>query len=174
MNKNTVPPATAPSKGKTPTNSASAGKAKTGVAARSSAPTPPTSNTIFNKECLSILREMNSNISKNNEKVEKLSQRVDALYEEEEHYPENENDFQSGYDLYDYDPNNTYDQEAEEDSVSVSQSVGSYGKRSSSELEVDDDDIFSHIIKKFRKADKVDPEVNQHLADMINATFREG
>lgn len=35
--KNTVPAATEPSKGKTPTNSASAGKAKTSVAARSSA-----------------------------------------------------------------------------------------------------------------------------------------
>ena len=116
--KNTVPPATVPSKGKAPINSASAGKAKTSVAARSSAPIPPTSNTVFNKECLSILREMNSNITKNNDKVEKLPQRVDTPYEEEEQYPENENDFQSGYDLYDYDPNDNYDQEAEEDSVS--------------------------------------------------------
>jgi hypothetical protein len=35
-----------------------------------------------NKEALSILREMNINISKTNQKVETLSRRVDEMYDE--------------------------------------------------------------------------------------------
>ena len=41
------------------------------------------------------------------------------------------------------------------------------------ELE-EDDNVFSTFIKKFKKTDKVDAEVKQSLADMINSTFREG
>ena len=39
------------------------------------------------------------------------------------------------------------------------------------EVEEDKEDIFSSIIKKFKKADKTDPEVNLKIADMINEMF---
>ena len=58
------------------------GKGSSGVSAPGGSvfPTPPTSGAEgFNKECLLILREMNSNISKTNDRVEKLSEWVDAL-----------------------------------------------------------------------------------------------
>ena len=36
----------------------------------------------FDKECLSILREMNTKISQTNAKMENLAERVDSLYDE--------------------------------------------------------------------------------------------
>lgn len=158
------------SKGKVSANPANAGKAKTTTSSRKTVTTPPPStsagSTGFNQECLLILREMNSNINKTNNKVEQLTQRVDNLYEGEEQffdyeYPYSENN--NNYEQYD---------ELGQDCVSVISS--NTDKRSFDEVEDDDEDIFTSFIKKFKKADKVDPEVNQKIADMINATFREG
>ncbi|MCG8078810.1 MAG: hypothetical protein JAY75_21550 [Candidatus Thiodiazotropha taylori] len=124
--------------------------------------TPPTTSAGFNKECLSILLEMNIKLSNTSDKVEKLSDRVDTLY-----------------DYYDYNEGYEYgsDQEVYMDPLDADQeeqaSVSFSDKRSIHDVD-SDDDVFSNFMKKFKKTDKVDAEVSQNLADMINSTFREG
>ena len=137
------------------------GKGSSSVSApgRSVFPTPPTSGAEgFNKECLLILREMNSNISKTNDRVEKLSERVDALYEQ---------DTCTEYDYYD-------DPEYVDIENPECWSIPPPDKRSHGEVEADEDDVFNIFVKKFKKSDIVDKDIKQKLANMINSTFREG
>lgn len=133
------------SKGKVSANPANAGKAKTTTSSQKTVTTPPPStsagSTGFNQECLLILREMNSNINKTNNKVEQLTQRVDNLYEGEEQYFDYEYPYSEN--------NNNYEQydELGQDCVSVISS--NTDKRSFDEVEDDDEDIFTSFIKKF-------------------------
>ena len=143
-------------KGKTSAKSkpSSSGPPKT---FRPAGPSPPTG---FNKECLTILSEMNSTSNK----VEKLSDRVDNLYDDYE-----QSDYQYDYG-YMYDPECQDDSfQDQEDHISTCISE----KHSIHKVE-EGDDVFSTFIKKFKKTDNVDAKVNQNLADMINSTFREG
>ena len=130
---------------------------------RPAVPSPPTTPAGFNKECLTILREMNSEISLTSDKVEKLSDRVDTLYDD---YEQSDYQYDNWY-MYEPEGQDEDSFQDQEDHISISE------KRSIHEVE-EDNDVFSTFIKKFKKTDKVDAEVNQSLADMINSTFREG
>ena len=122
----------------------------------------------FDKECLSILREMNTKISQTNAKVENLAERVDSLYEEPQdsefaaYSCPQEDDLQFSEYIDDEEV------PADNSQVSVCESAASMKRQ------YDGDDVFNVFAKKFKKADVVDCEVNQNLADMINSSFREG
>ncbi|XP_060602586.1 uncharacterized protein LOC132755706 [Ruditapes philippinarum] len=122
----------------------------------------------FNREALMILRDMNNNINKTNEKVESLTSRIDHLYEYQS------DDYSHGY--FDYDGSNyddNYDNGIDSEGLSEEQH-GSKRPFSEVEQDEDDDNLFSSFVKKFKRIDTVDNEVDQKLADLINTTFREG
>lgn len=144
-------------KGKKPATAKSVKTKQTEQLASTSKETGPST---FNKEALLILREMNSNISKTNQKVDSLSGRVDALYEDNDNYINYDNEY------YDYDMESHYDEPELESSSSTT--------RPFENIEDDGDNVFSEICKGFSKADQCGKSVNQALADLINTTFKEG
>ena len=149
-------------------------------------PTPPTSKSSvpaaamnFNTEAIAILREMNANQNKTNAAVEKLSQRVDELYNMQDCQ---ELDYEAepvpGFDgsgpstSYDYDESyGNFDNAGyyEEEIVTVQSEASP--KRPADEVE---DNVFAPYLKKFKKQDSVDKDVALPLADIVNNAFREG
>lgn len=126
----------------------------------SAPPTPveaSTSNpTSFNKEALEILREMNKNINKTNDKVEALSVRVDSISSEMEN---SENyDYES---YYDYGDDNG-DEEQSQLPIEVDP------------IEEESENIFQQFSVTFKKSDVTSDPVDAHLASVVNEAFREG
>lgn len=122
-------------------------------------PTPPSVSS-FNSEALAILREINTNQTRTNDKVESLAQRVDELYSfGDENYEE--------YDC-------TYDFDNEECSISDAQVLSDSSASNKRPVDEEEPSIFSSYAKKFKKTEKVDDEINQDLADLVNNAFREG
>ena len=80
--------------------------------------------------------------------------------------------------LYEQDTCTEYDHYDDPEYVDIEnpecQSIPPPDKRSHGEVEADEDDVFNIFVKKFKKSDIVDKDINQKLADMINSTFREG
>ena len=118
----------------------------------------------YNTEVLGVLKELSNNQNKINDKTEKLSSRVDSLYE---------------YDYYE----NYYDDNAEECVAaiptphdSVAESFGSQSPLSEppTKKQKADDSIFKNISEKFNPKETVDNEINPDLAEFVNAAFRDG
>ena len=154
---------------------ASTTKGKTGNFGSTPAPTPPTAITAavnFNSEAIAILREINSNQNKTNDKFEKLSHRVDELYNMQGDY-ECEAEAFPVYDTqsFGYYPDNDeqYLECEDESYVNVSESNES-PKRPAEEQ----DNVFAPYLKKFKKIDSVDKDVALPLADIVNTAFRDG
>lgn len=108
----------------------------------------------FNKEALSILREMNLNINKTNEKVEHLSRRVDELYDYDM-YDEIEQDRDSGTDQ----------QQDENDDTSFPPGDNQ---------DENEHSVFGRFSKTFKKSDVTSNAVDSQLAELVNDAFREG
>ena len=147
------------------------------------APTPPTAPSVlnFNQEAISILREINTNQTRTNEKVEKLGQRVDELYagqadfEAEALQTDNDMFGNADWNYFDYQncQNDLFDDE--EGSAPLS----SHSQQAQSELgspkrAAEEESVFASYLKKFKKSDTTDVEVNMQLADIVNNAFRDG
>lgn len=131
-------------------------------------PTPSSSIVDFNAEAIAILRQMNSNQTKTNEKVEQLSQRVDEIYNMPDQYGDyyyDDNDYEN------YDPSLYEDQEENISSQSVI-TLASPHKRQAEDAE--SDGVFASYLKKFKKSESVEEEINPQLATIVNNAFREG
>lgn len=127
----------------------------------------PPSVTGMNKEMISILREMNTNISKQGEKLETLTNRVDSLYND---YEYQESDY--SYDCYDEAENEVYEPviEGSEETASVSIEAEENPKKKQKTGE----SVFAEWIDKFKATEKTDAEVNDSLAEIVNNAFRTG
>ena len=112
--------------------------------------TPPSS---MNKEMISILREMNTNLNKQSDKLEKLSQRVDYIYEYDDTC-----DNEGFYDE---------DFETVQETECLSDIVEPCAKKPRCEK-------FKDLSEKFQIVDKVDNEINDDLAQFVNSSFRGG
>lgn len=135
--------------------------------------TRTTTSSNFNTEIVSILQELNSKHNKVTDQLEKLSSRVDNIYES---YSQ-ENDYETyDYDQYDYyesceteneapvDP----DQQLDDASISIC-SEPPHKKQKTAE-----NSVFKNISEKFNPKESVDSAVNEDLASFINSTFRDG
>lgn len=123
------------------TSKGTGAKATAGVK-KSQNPTPPTEG--FNKECLSILREMNSGIAKTNDRVQKLSDRVDGLYETQTGYYEYD-DYSVGYD----DEIEIFD--SQESGVGEVEPQLSPEKRPHEEVDNDENDVLVSLLKNIKR-----------------------
>ena len=164
---------------KPPTVAASADKSASSVSSRmeqsrnipakvASVPTTstslPASSSCFNNEAISILREMHNNQNKTNESVERLSHMVDELYSWQ-------NDA------------NCYDEPAHYETEDADSYAQNYDDFDDSHIELDEnaenkrpaeESIFGSFLKKFKKSESTDTEVQSDLADLVNDAFREG
>lgn len=128
------------------------------VKASTSLPTPSE----LNKEMLSILREMNSNINKQSDQLVKLSDRVDSIY------ADNGTDYQEEY----FEQDDYYEPEAEDESVSHSQFSDENQPPPPKKQKTES--LFKDWSDKFQTTEKVDNEVNDDLAQFVNNSFRSG
>lgn len=119
----------------------------------------------FSSEVVNILKELHSNQNKVNDKLEKLSSRVDSLYDSYSYENENEN---YEYDQYDenVDPDQSF--ERSEAPLSVCSEPPTKKQKTS------EDSVFKNISEKFNPKETVDSEVDEDLASFINSTFRDG
>lgn len=132
-------------------------------------PSPTPSSPIdFNAEAIAILRQMNTNQNKTNEKVEQLSQRVDEIYNMSEQC----DDYCDDYEYENCDPSMMYGEQEEDISSLSGMSGTSQQKRQVEESE--SDGVFASYLKKFKKTDSVEEEINPQLASIVNNAFREG
>ena len=130
----------------------------------------------FNSEVVSILKELNSKHNKVTDQLEKLSSRVDNIYES---YSQ-ENDFQTyDYDQY-YDYENYESCETENvapvdpDEQFDDASVSICSEPPIKKQKTAKDSVFKNISEKFNPKESVDSAVNEDLAFFINSTFRDG
>ena len=122
----------------------------------------------FNAEAISILREMHNNQNKTNEKVEMLATKVDELYNwGNEHYDE-----------YEYEGSQNYEIDVDDDQLSGIASsievINPIEQTDAAKRPAEESDVFSRYLKKFKKTDEVDKDINPMLADVVNNAFREG
>ena len=141
-----------------PTETATSSKPKAGQ-------NTPNSN-IFNKEALEILREMNKNINKTNEKVEALSIRVDNMSNELDQNFQYDNEYDSVYD----DGFSVYDNDDEQ----VVQADCQDNIEEEDEENEAPRNVFSKFTKIFKKSDITSDAVDESLAEIVNEAFREG
>ena len=128
----------------------------------------------FNAEAIAILREMHSNQNKTNEKVETLALKVDELYNFDYDNEYDNFEEQQDLDLYE-DPHDTADETSTHGSsihIDIAESEGTSKRPMTSEDA--DDPVFGRYLKKFKKSDPVEKEVNPGLAKLVNNAFREG
>ncbi|KAH3705259.1 hypothetical protein DPMN_080327 [Dreissena polymorpha] len=116
------------------------------------------------KEVLLILRELNSNVVQQGEKLEKLNGRVDTLYEWYDHTPDVQ--FQGDYHEIDEHEQQPVDINCSNTIIDGVQSECEPGKNSRQ--------CFKGLSDKFLFSEKVDNEVNDDLAMFINTSFRSG
>ena len=128
--------------------------------AKASASLPTSSD--LNKEMLSILREMNSNITKQGDQLVKLSDRVDSFY------ADNGTDYQEEY----FEQDDYYEPEAEDESLSHSQFSDENQPPPPKKQKTES--LFKDWSDKFQTTEKVDNEVNEDLAHFVNSSFRSG
>ena len=126
----------------------------------------------FNAEAIAILREMHSSQNKTNEKVESLALKVDELYNFDYMYDEN-NNFEPIEDPQDFalyeEPQDVSSYQGDS-AIHIDQDEGS-PKRPNDDA---GDSVFGRFLKKFKKTDPVDKDVNPGLAEVVNNAFREG
>lgn len=117
----------------------------------------------YNTEVLGVLKELNANQNKINEKIEKLSSRVDSFYDNQD---------------YDYNDECYYDSSAygvaNSPTDTLDESYEMFLSEPPSKKQKTDDSIFKNISEKFNPKETVDIEINEDLAEFVNATFRDG
>lgn len=116
-----------------------------------------------NKEILLILRELNNNVNKQSDKLQKLNERVDTLY-----------------DMCDYDQNVQYEDDYCQDASQTEQFEEEKENEQDSAASASLSDNsgptswFKGLSDKFLTAEKVDNEVHDDLASFVNMSFRNG
>lgn len=123
----------------------------------------PSQLSAFNKEALEILREMNKNIDKTNEKVEALSIRADTLSKEDK--PENY-DYELYYD--DYGDDNGQDETVPQPQIKVDQ------RENDSDNNELPESIFQRFSKTSKKSDVTSDPIDSQVASLVNEAFKEG
>ena len=104
---------------------------------------------------LSILREMNSNITKQGDQLVKLSDRVNSFY------ADNGTDYQEEY----FEQDDYYEPEAEDESLSHSQFSDENQPPPPKKQKTES--LFKDWSDKFQTTEKVDNEVNEDLAHFV-------
>lgn len=167
--KTTKPPTVAASADKSASTVCSRMEQSSNIPAKvASVPTSSTSLTAssscFNNEAISILREMHNNQNQTNDSVERLSHMVDELYNWQ-------NDA------------NCYDEPAHYETEDADSYAQNYDDFDDSHIELDEnaenkrpaeESFFGSFLKKFKKSESTDTEVQSDLADFVNDAFREG
>lgn len=130
----------------------------------------PVSQTQYNKEVMHILRDLNNNLSKQNEKVEAQNERIDKLFQKVESFYQND---EQQFDGVDYNYDDCYESDSGEPCES--------GSVHELELEpptkkakTDDSSVFKALYEKFQNSESTDSEVDENLAEIINHAFRNG
>ena len=111
---------------------------------------------MYNNEILGVLKELSSNQSKINDKIEKLLSRVDSLYETP---------------VYEYEESDFEYTDARDDEGSFETF---HFKNLHAKKQKMDESIFKNISEKFNPKEVMDSEINDGLAQFVNNTFRDG
>ena len=114
-----------------------------------------------------ILRDLNNNLSKQNEKVEAQNERIDKLFQKVESfcsYDEHQLDYDDdGYD------ENEFGEPSETGSLCDVESEPPTKK-----AKIDEGSVFKALYEKFHNSESTDSEVDENLAEIINHAFRSG
>ncbi|MEW8148118.1 MAG: hypothetical protein AB2788_20445 [Candidatus Thiodiazotropha endolucinida] len=129
----------------------------------------------FSSEVVGILKELHQNQTKVNERLETLSSRVDAIYNDSYSYdelaPYDENEFD--YEQYpEYD--DAYENRDLDQSSEAVSSVSVVSEPPSKIQKLEQDSVFKNISEKFNPKEMVDSNINDELAMFVNSAFREG
>ena len=130
---------------------------------------------LLNAEVAGILKELYNNQNKISDRLEKLSSRVDSIYE----YAYDEYDNEQ-YEVIDGNQNEHYDDAYENvvpESSDHDQSVETASVASEPPLKkqkLERASVFKNIHDKFNPKETVDVDINSELAEFINTAFREG
>lgn len=109
-----------------------------------------------NKEVMLILRDLNNNLNKQNEKVEAQNARIEHIAQQLDSFYYDENvDLNEPEELEQYE---TFDTDSEPPI----------------KIQKTDDSVFKSLSEKFQSTESVDPEVNDDLAAFVNNAFRNG
>ena len=132
----------------------------------------------YNSEVLGILKELSSNHTIFSDKLEKLSSRVDSIYN-----GSNECDYGDNQSENSYMSNEHYDQDYEnyayggdiiQEDTADPQFLEEDSEESPPKKQKTDGSIFKNISEKFNPKEVTDHDIDSDLKDFINVTFREG
>ena len=122
----------------------------------------------YNSEVLGVLKELSSNQNKINDKLEKLSSRVDSLYEygQENEYEDEEADRSWNAFVYgDSDQEESTDPPMQEDPCDV---------ECPPKRQKTDASVFKNISDKFNPKEVTDNDIDEEFAEFLNSAFRDG
>ena len=110
-----------------------------------------------------ILKDLNTKMTKRNEKVEDQNARIDQLVHRVDSFCSYEVDEQLGY-------NDDYEFEDESGENGLIYDSEPPMKKT----KTDEESVFKSLSEKFQNSETVDCEVAEHLAEFINQSFRNG
>lgn len=134
-----------------------------GMSGAGSSGKPPPTKSACESEMLNILKEIRTEQTKTNERVETMNKRIDALYDDD----------------YDYEDNNEdYCQDDEDDAcddVQADENTNSGEPPSKKQKSSENEETrFTSMGKKFRSGEKCASPINEQLASNITDIFRNG
>ena len=128
----------------------------------------------YNSEVLGILKELSSNQNKFSDKLEKLSSRVDSIYDYDQ-YVDNQSEGSHITEQFDQDQDfENYPYDAAQDDCADPPLLEDDCNESSPKQQKTDGSIFKNISEKFNPKEVTDHDIDLDLKDFINATFRDG